>query len=191
MEQKPRWNWVITLAAVFLAFCLGFGVARWTQHTDGVTVRTARTVPAQAESALPSVPAAAAPTEGPTAAPTEAATQPPTEPGPLDLNHATAQELTTLPGIGEVLASLLNEAAPQGEGEVLFSAQDRETVGRAAVDSANAQNGGQLTLSDETVGIPGGFILRDGSIEVNCAYDTLIRLQKTETAGQVARQLFG
>ena len=92
MEQKPRWNWVITLAAVFLAFCLGFGVARWTQHTDGVTVRTARTVPAQTESALPSVPAASAPTEGPT------------EPGPLDLNHATAQELTTLPGIGEVLA---------------------------------------------------------------------------------------
>ena len=91
----------------------------------------------------------------------------------------------------EVLASLLNEAAPQGEGEVLFSAQDRETVGRAAVDAANAQNGGQLTLSDETAGIPGGFILRNGSIEVNCAYDTLIRLQKTETAGQVARQLFG
>ena len=28
----------------------------------------------------------------------------PTEPGPLDLNRATAQELTTLPGIGEVLA---------------------------------------------------------------------------------------
>ena len=91
----------------------------------------------------------------------------------------------------EVLASLLNEAAPQGKGEVLFSAQDREIVGRAAVDAANAQNGGQLTLSDETAGIPGGFILRNGSIEVNCAYDTLIRLQKTETAGQVARQLFG
>ena len=89
MEQKPRWNWVITLAAVFLAFCLGFGVARWTQHTDGVTVRTARTVPAQTESALPSVPAGVRVVE---------------VPGPLDLNHATAQELTTLPGIGEVLA---------------------------------------------------------------------------------------
>ena len=79
-------------------------MARWTQHTDGVTVRTARTVPAQTESALPSVPAASAPTEKSTAAPTEAATQPPTEPGPLNLNRATAQELTTLPGIGEVLA---------------------------------------------------------------------------------------
>ena len=91
----------------------------------------------------------------------------------------------------EVLTELLLQAAPHGVGEVLFSAQDRETVGRAAVDAANAQNGGQLTLSDETAGIPGGFILRNGSIEVNCAYDTLIRLQKTETAGQVARQLFG
>ena len=64
-------------------------------------------------------------------------------------------------------------------------------MGRAAVDAANAQNGGQLTLSGETANIPGGFILRNGSIEVNCAYDTLVRLQKTETAGQVARQLFG
>ena len=67
-------------------------------------LRFGRDLPAQTESALPSVPAASAPTEKPTAAPTEAATQPPTEPGPLDLNRATAQELTTLPGIGEVLA---------------------------------------------------------------------------------------
>ena len=69
----------------------------------GHSIRTALRC-AQTESALPSVPAASAPTEKSTAAPTEAATQPPTEPGPLDLNRATAQELTTLPGIGEVLA---------------------------------------------------------------------------------------
>ena len=37
------------------------------------------------------------------AEPTDAPADP-TEPGPLDLNHATAQELTMLPGIGEVLA---------------------------------------------------------------------------------------
>ena len=85
----------------------------------------------------------------------------------------------------EVLTSLLEQAAPEGKGEVLFS------VGRAAVDAANAKTGGRLTISEETASIPGGFILRNGSIEVNCAFDTLIRLQKTETAGQVAQRLFG
>ena len=72
-------------------------------HSIRTALRCARRAPSP-QSALPSVPAASAPTEKSTAAPTEAATQPPTEPGPLDLNRATAQELTTLPGIGEVLA---------------------------------------------------------------------------------------
>ena len=34
-------------------------------------------------------------------------------------------------------------------------------------------------------------ILKDGNVEVNCAFDTLVRLQKAETAGQVAQRLFG
>ena len=91
----------------------------------------------------------------------------------------------------EVLAALLLQAAPHGVGEVLFSAQDRETVGRAAVDAANGKSGGKLTLSGETAPIQGGFILKDGNVEVNCAFDTLVRLQKAETAGQVAQRLFG
>ena len=91
----------------------------------------------------------------------------------------------------EVLAALLLQAAPHGVGEVLFSAQDRETVGQAAVDAANGKSGGKLTLSGETAPIQGGFILKDGNVEVNCAFDTLVRLQKAETAGQVAQRLFG
>ena len=91
----------------------------------------------------------------------------------------------------EVLTELLLQAAPHGVGEVLFSAQDRETVGQAAVDAANGKSGGKLTLSGETAPIQGGFILKDGNVEVNCAFDTLVRLQKAETAGQVAQRLFG
>ena len=91
----------------------------------------------------------------------------------------------------EVLTELLLQAAPHGAGEVLFSAQDRETVGQAAVDAANGKSGGKLTLSGETAPIQGGFILKDGNVEVNCAFDTLVRLQKAETAGQVAQRLFG
>lgn len=90
----------------------------------------------------------------------------------------------------EVLAALLAQASAEGRGEVIFSAADRETAGQAAVDAANAKTGGHLMLSAETAPIRGGFLLRQGSVEVNCAFETLVRLQKTETAGLVARKLF-
>ena len=90
----------------------------------------------------------------------------------------------------EVLAALLAQVSPEGRGEAIFSAADRETAGQAAVDAANAKTGGHLMLSAETAPIRGGFLLRQGSVEVNCAFETLVRLQKTETAGLVARKLF-
>lgn len=36
----------------------------------------------------------------------------------------------------------------------------------------------------------GGFILSDGPVEVNCTFDTLIRLQRGALAGEVAKVLF-
>ena len=103
--------------------------------------------------------------------------------------------LKTLCGLPEeqyiaVAADLLVQAAPQGRGEVVFSSQDRERVGRAAVDEANRRLNGKLTLADQTRPLKGGFILVDGSVEVNCTFDTLVRLQKGELAGEVAAVLF-
>ena len=124
----------------------------------------------------------------------------------------------------DVLATLLCEAAPDGQGEAIFSEKDREDVGRAAVSAANAvlakqaapelpagltegklgsmigkivananaisQGTAQIRLSEETRPICGGFILRSGNVEINCAYDTLIRLQQEQTSAQVAKILF-
>ena len=56
--------------------------------------------------------------------------------------------------------------------------------------SAIAQGTGMLTLAEETRDIQGGFILLEGKVEVNCAFETLVRLQRTEMAGQVAKTLF-
>lgn len=36
----------------------------------------------------------------------------------------------------------------------------------------------------------GGFILSDGAIEVNCSFETLVRLQRGVIAGEVANVLF-
>ena len=80
----------------------------------------------------------------------------------------------------EVLAALLAQASPEGRGEAIFSAADRETAGQAAVDAANAKTGGHLMISAETAPIRGGFLLRQGSVEVNCAFEAMVRAQREQ-----------
>lgn len=91
----------------------------------------------------------------------------------------------------DVLANLMVKASSTGREEVVFSVEDRAKAGKMAVEKANQMSGKQFVLSDETRPIRGGFILKDQNIEVNCAFDTLVRLQKAETAGMVAKKLFG
>ena len=88
-----------------------------------------------------------------------------------------------------ILADLLVKASSNGKEEAVFSQEDRERVGEAAVAKANELSGKQLRLSEETQPIRGGFILKDKNVEVNCTFETLVRLQKAETAGAVAQKL--
>ena len=91
----------------------------------------------------------------------------------------------------EIVADLLVQAAPSGRGTVVFAPEEAERIGEAAVKLANEKlGGGKLTLSQETREIRGGFILRDDRVEVNGTFETLVRLQKAEIAGAVAKMLF-
>ena len=47
-----------------------------------------------------------------------------------------------------------------------------------------------LTLSQETREMKGGFIMVDGDVEINCAFETLIRLQREKLEKEVANVLF-
>ncbi|MBR3569244.1 MAG: V-type ATP synthase subunit E [Oscillibacter sp.] len=89
----------------------------------------------------------------------------------------------------DALAGLLAEASMGGAEEAVFSKKDRERVGQKAVDKANAK-GKHIALSKQTADIRGGFILKGRNVEVNCAFETLVRLQRAETAGAVVRTLF-
>ena len=92
-----------------------------------------------------------------------------------------------------VLAALLVQASSTGAEEVVFSPEDQAKAGKAAVAEANEQlpkGAAGLTVSKETRPIAGGFILKDNNVEVNCTFDTLVRLQRAETAGAVAKKLF-
>ena len=63
---------------------------------------------------------------------------------------------------------------------------DKVVTGASAVLNGT----GMLTLAEETRPMDGGFILSDGAVEVNCTFDTLIRLQRGALAGEVAKALF-
>ena len=49
---------------------------------------------------------------------------------------------------------------------------------------------GMLTLSEETRPMRGGFIMVDGDVEINCAFETLVRLQREKLELAVAKTLF-
>ena len=93
------------------------------------------------------------------------------------------------------LASQAAKASSNGYEELVFAEKDK-AIAAAAVKAANALlkemgREAHLTESEETADIPGGLILRHGNIEVNCAADTLVMMQKSRLAGQVAAVLFG
>ena len=89
-----------------------------------------------------------------------------------------------------LLADLAVQAAPSGKGKLIFSQTDRARVGKAVVLAANEKLNGSLTLAEETRPMNGGFVLSDGRVEVNCSFETLVRLQKAELTGKVTGVLF-
>lgn len=63
---------------------------------------------------------------------------------------------------------------------------DKVVTGASAILNGTAM----LTLSEETRPINGGFILSDGAVEVNCSFEALVRMKKSEITGEVSAVLF-
>lgn len=64
-------------------------------------------------------------------------------------------------------------------------------VGKLVNTTAAMVNGtAMLTLSQESREMKGGFIMVDGDVEINCAFETLVRLQREKLEKEVANVLF-
>lgn len=107
------------------------------------------------------------------------------------------ENISKLPGEDYIafLAGQTAKAASTGKEELIFNARDRKEFGADTVKAANAllkKKGidASLTVSNETRDIPGGLIVRQGNIEVNCSVDILVQLYRNELASQVAEILF-
>jgi len=95
------------------------------------------------------------------------------------------QEYTAL------LADLAVKASSTGQEAVILSQKDRTRFGKQVVTLANEKRkDGRLTLSGETRSIQGGLVLSDGDVEVNCTFETLVRLQREKLEREIAGILF-
>ena len=112
------------------------------------------------------------------------------------LDQAFGQALEQLSNLPEgeyvdLLASLAVKASTTGREAVILSKKDRTRYGKQVVTQANERlKDGHLTLSEQTRNIKGGLILADGDVEVNCTFETLVRLQRSTLEREVAGVLF-
>ena len=87
-------------------------------------------------------------------------------------------------------ALLAEAAAPELPDELKGSGVGK--VIAKVVTGANAllQGIAMLTLAEESREMDGGLILRDGKVEINCAFETQLRVLRETMAADVAKVLF-
>ncbi|MCD8368708.1 MAG: V-type ATP synthase subunit E [Clostridiales bacterium] len=104
------------------------------------------------------------------------------------------EQLQSLPPaeMTELLAKLAAQASSSGTEQVVLDEATRVQCGPQVVARANELLGGRgrLSLAPEAGRFQGGLVLSDGGVEVNCAFPTLVRLARNQTAGEVAKVLF-
>lgn len=97
--------------------------------------------------------------------------------------------------VGKQVVMAANEALVKERAPSLPEEVAKSKVG-AFVDklvqntTAAVTGAGMLTLAEETRDIKGGFIMVDGDVEINCAFETLVRLQREQMEKKVADALF-
>jgi V/A-type H+-transporting ATPase subunit E len=85
--------------------------------------------------------------------------------------------------------TLLEKAVETGD-ETLFVGKDEHHIDGAWLDSYNAGHSTRLSFSGDRLPIAGGFVLRNGRIDINCSWDMLVGDIRPEIESDVVKRLF-
>jgi V/A-type H+-transporting ATPase subunit E len=85
--------------------------------------------------------------------------------------------------------TLLEKAVETGD-ETLFVGKDERHIDGAWLDSYNAGHSTRLSFSGDRLPLSGGFVLRNGKIDINCSWDMLIGDIRPEIEADVVKRLF-
>ena len=116
----------------------------------------------------------------------------------IDDLFAQAKKLLNEKSRPEYEALLLDmiSASAFGEAEIIISQRDRERLSEGFINSVNtvlsaAGKPYKLTLSNEAKLADGGFILRSKDIEIDCSFDSILRIKRDSLEALGAKMLFG
>lgn len=97
-------------------------------------------------------------------------------------------QMETLPDAQyfDLLLKLIEKYAQPGAGELILSAKDKARMPDAFITRCNNQMTGRtITLADGCAEISGGFLIRYGMIEENCAFDSLFEANRERLVDRV------
>lgn len=89
-----------------------------------------------------------------------------------------------------LLVKAISETGVDG-GELLLNQKDHDFVGQKVVELANASSSSRkVTLSEQTIGAKGGFVLRKGAVEINSTLETMVNAVRESVTPEVVEVLF-
>lgn len=94
-----------------------------------------------------------------------------------------------------LMKRMLLSGVQTGEEEVILAQRDKTKLTSSFIDELNEElrnneKKGNLTISEETREISGGFILRGGDIELNSTFESLLESSRDELESEVGQLLF-
>ena len=87
------------------------------------------------------------------------------------------------------VGKLMDKAVKTGKEEVLVGKNEKH-ITNEWLNGYNSTHNTSLTLSQSRLPIAGGFVLRDGKIDINCSWDMLLKGIRLEIESDVVKKLF-
>ena len=95
----------------------------------------------------------------------------------------------------KVVKDMILPNVQTGDEEIVLSERDKARLGEDFVEEINRQltesgKKGNLTISQDTYNMIGGFVLRRGKIELNSSFESLFKSSRNELETEVSKILF-
>ncbi|MEL7649655.1 MAG: V-type ATP synthase subunit E family protein [Sedimentibacter sp.] len=106
--------------------------------------------------------------------------------------NAALEKLRNMPE-DEYMNLLANEIVriPNCAGTIVLNQRDKNNIGEKLVKAVNERlKAEKIALSNNTIESSGGFVLKNGAIEINSTFETILDSMKDELTNEVANALF-